>query len=134
MKTMNPDARHQIDQSTSKKYVAMAKDPDNPFRDRIVLVGATFAESRDFFPTPTGLMAGVELVADRRTKAPALGVGVKVIAEARRRGLITRMRTGQAGDYPIGDTICLAPPLVVTEAQVDRMVAILRDAIAAATA
>jgi adenylate cyclase len=26
-----------------------------------VLVGATFAESRDFFPTPTGLMPGVEI-------------------------------------------------------------------------
>lgn len=38
-------------------------DPDNPFRDRIVLVGATFAEGRDFFPTPTGLMAGVEIQA-----------------------------------------------------------------------
>ena len=36
-------------------------DQDNPFRDRIVLVGATFAESRDHFPTPTGLMAGVEI-------------------------------------------------------------------------
>ena len=36
-------------------------DQDNPFRDRIVLVGASFAESRDHFPTPTGLMAGVEI-------------------------------------------------------------------------
>ena len=36
-------------------------DHDNPFRDRIVLVGASFAESRDHFPTPTGLMAGVEI-------------------------------------------------------------------------
>jgi adenylate cyclase len=36
-------------------------DQDNPFRDRIVLVGATFAESRDTFPTPTGPMAGVEI-------------------------------------------------------------------------
>src|SRR5258708_5295947 len=36
-------------------------DQDNPFRDRIVLVGATFAESRDTFPTPTGLMAGVRI-------------------------------------------------------------------------
>ena len=34
---------------------------DNPFRDRIVLVGGTFAVSRDFYPTPTGLMAGVEI-------------------------------------------------------------------------
>jgi adenylate cyclase len=52
-------------------------DPDNPFRDRIVLVGATFAESRDFYPTPTGLMAGVEIQAhmvntllSRRTLLP----------------------------------------------------------------
>jgi len=36
-------------------------DHDNPFRDRIVLVGASFAESRDHFPTPTGPMAGVEI-------------------------------------------------------------------------
>jgi adenylate cyclase len=36
-------------------------DQDNPFRDRIVLVGASFAESRDTFPTPTGPMAGVEI-------------------------------------------------------------------------
>lgn len=37
---------------------------DNPFRDKIVLVGATFAESRDFYPTPTGLMPGVEIHAN----------------------------------------------------------------------
>ena len=37
---------------------------DNPFRDKIVLVGATFAESRDFHPTPVGLMAGVEIQAN----------------------------------------------------------------------
>lgn len=76
-----------------------------------------------------GLMCGIELVADARTKAPALGLGAKVLAEARRRGLITRIRIGQAGDYPIGDTICLAPPLVVTEAQVDRIVGIVRESI-----
>jgi adenylate cyclase len=34
---------------------------DNPFRDRIVLIGGTFAMSRDFYPTPTGFMAGVEI-------------------------------------------------------------------------
>jgi adenylate cyclase len=52
-------------------------DQDNPFRDRIVVVGATFTESRDTFPTPTGLMAGVEIHAhmvntllSRRTLLP----------------------------------------------------------------
>jgi adenylate cyclase len=38
-------------------------DFDNPFRGKIVLIGATFAESRDFHPTPVGLMAGVEIQA-----------------------------------------------------------------------
>jgi adenylate cyclase len=36
---------------------------DNPFRGKIVLVGASFAESRDFHPTPVGLMTGVEIQA-----------------------------------------------------------------------
>ncbi len=36
---------------------------DNPFRGKIVLVGATFQESRDFYPTPVGLMPGVEIQA-----------------------------------------------------------------------
>jgi adenosylmethionine-8-amino-7-oxononanoate aminotransferase len=80
-----------------------------------------------------GLMAGIELVEDRRTKAPAVGLGARVIAEARRRGLITRARPGQTGDHPIGDTICLAPPLVATEAQIDRIVEIVREAITAAS-
>lgn len=81
-----------------------------------------------------GLMAGVELVEDARTKAPAIGLGARVIAEARVRGLITRIRGGETGDHPIGDTICLAPPLIVTDAQVDRIVGILEDSIRAAAA
>ncbi len=78
-----------------------------------------------------GLICGVELVADKATKAPALGLGGKVLAEAKKRGLITRIRAGQVGEHPIGDTICLAPPLVVTDAQVDRIVQVLREAIGA---
>jgi adenylate cyclase len=37
---------------------------DNPLRDRVVLIGGTFADSRDFYPTPHGLMAGVEVHAN----------------------------------------------------------------------
>jgi len=50
---------------------------DNPFRGKIAVVGATFAESRDFHPTPVGLMSGVEIQANmihtllsRRMRAP----------------------------------------------------------------
>ena len=37
---------------------------DNPLRGRIALVGATFEESRDFFQTPVGRLAGVEVHAN----------------------------------------------------------------------
>jgi adenylate cyclase len=37
---------------------------DNPLRGRAVLIGGTFADSRDFYPTPHGLMAGVEVHAN----------------------------------------------------------------------
>jgi adenosylmethionine-8-amino-7-oxononanoate aminotransferase len=79
-----------------------------------------------------GLMAGIELVADKSTKAPALGMGARVLAQARQRGLITRIRAGQEGAFPIGDVICVAPPLIVTDAQVDRIVAILGESLRAA--
>ena len=50
--------------------VAALADPkaeiaaDNPFRGRVVFVGATFLESRDYFTTPHGAMAGVEVHAN----------------------------------------------------------------------
>jgi L-2,4-diaminobutyrate transaminase len=70
-------------------------------------------------------MCAVELVADRATKAgfdPAKQVIGRVKAEMERRGLFTRV---------VRDIILLAPPLVVTEAQVDRIVEIARGSIAA---
>jgi len=79
------------------------------------------------------MMCGVELVEDRATRAPAIGLGGKVAAEARRRGLFIRNRGGVGGAYPIGDTLCVAPPLITSEEQIDRLVAIMHDAIRAAT-
>ena len=42
----------------------VAPPENNPFRGKIVLIGATFRESRDFFLTPKGLMSGVEVQAN----------------------------------------------------------------------
>jgi adenosylmethionine-8-amino-7-oxononanoate aminotransferase len=78
-----------------------------------------------------GLMCGVELVTDRGTKAPALGVGGKITRSALDDGLLIRVRGGSA-DPAIGDTICLAPPLMTPADQIDRIPAILRKAILAA--
>ena len=70
-----------------------------------------------------GLMAAVELVADRGTRAafdPTLKVGARVTRRAQAAGLILRNR---------GDVLTLAPPFVISEAQIDETVAILRNAI-----
>ena len=72
-----------------------------------------------------GLMVGVELVSDRATKAgfdPAKKVINRVRAELETRGVFTRnMR----------DILAFSPALVITEAQVDRLVESTRGAIAA---
>jgi len=79
-----------------------------------------------------GLMCGVELVADKSTKAPALGLGVKVAREAMARGLLVRARPGSA-DPATGDVVCLSPPLSTPEETLDRIPQILRESIIAAT-
>jgi adenylate cyclase len=56
--TIGSDAVYQLGLSDGR--VAQ----DNPFRDRIALIGATFGESRDAYPTPPGLMYGVEIHAN----------------------------------------------------------------------
>jgi adenosylmethionine-8-amino-7-oxononanoate aminotransferase len=71
-----------------------------------------------------GLMAAVELVGDRSTKTPtdpAQKVGERIREECMRRGLYTRAR---------GDVLMLSPALVITAAQVDRVVEIIREALA----
>jgi putrescine---pyruvate transaminase len=78
-----------------------------------------------------GMMCGVELVSDRNTKAPALGLGARFVREALARGLLPRIRPGGA-DPPIGDTICLAPPLMTPPEVLDRIPQILREALVAA--
>src|SRR6516165_4079415 len=79
-----------------------------------------------------GMMCGVELVTDRAGKEPALGLGARITREALARGLLPRIRPGSA-DPPVGDTICLAPPLMTPTETLDRIPEILREAIVAAT-
>ena len=78
-----------------------------------------------------GMMCGVELVEDKGSRKPAIGLGARVVAEAMKRGLIIRQRGG--GGTPIsGDTLCIAPPLMTPEATLDRMVSIVGESIQAA--
>jgi adenosylmethionine-8-amino-7-oxononanoate aminotransferase len=80
-----------------------------------------------------GMMCGIELVTDKSTKAPALGLGARVTREAMARGLLLRVRVGGA-DPAIGDTICLAPPLMTPSETLATFPQIIRDSIAAAAA
>jgi putrescine---pyruvate transaminase len=79
-----------------------------------------------------GLMCGVELVADKSSKAPALGLGVKVAREAMARGLLVRARPGSA-EPAMGDVLCLSPPLSTPEDTLDKIPQILRESLIAAT-
>jgi adenosylmethionine-8-amino-7-oxononanoate aminotransferase len=80
------------------------------------------------------MLAAIELVEDKGTKKPALGLGAKVVAEFARRGLLTRQRGGSDGPPASGDTLVFAPPLMTPEGTLDRIVQIVGDSIEAALA
>ena len=74
-----------------------------------------------------GLIAGVEIVADTATREPfppSAGVGAKIARAMRDRGLITRVK---------GDIILLAPPLIVSEEEVDTIVNVVAESVEAVT-
>jgi 4-aminobutyrate--pyruvate transaminase len=73
-----------------------------------------------------GLMYGVELVADKRTRAPfdpKLKVGQRVLEECQKAGLIVRA---------IEDRIAFTPPLIITAAQIDEMCGLFQRGLDAA--
>lgn len=78
-----------------------------------------------------GLLAAVEFVEDRLTKKNFGGdrkVAARLQTEMMKRGVVTRTRPA-AGTHPApGDTVFFAPPLVVSEAEIDRLVSVARDA------
>jgi len=83
-----------------------------------------------------GLFQGVELVADRATKAPfdpALKLHARVKREAMARGLMVYPMGGTI-DGRAGDHILIAPPFIVEAAQIDTIVERLGEAVDAAVA
>ena len=75
-----------------------------------------------------GLLLGVEIVVDRQTKAPDFELGARIMEEAMHRGLSMNIvkLPGMGGVFRI------APPLTVTETEIDRGLDMLSDAINAA--
>jgi adenosylmethionine-8-amino-7-oxononanoate aminotransferase len=79
-----------------------------------------------------GLLAAVEFVEDRTTKKNLAGdrkVAARIQAEMMKRGVVTRTRPVAGDDPAPGDEVLFAPPLVVTEAEIDRIVSVLRESV-----
>jgi len=75
-----------------------------------------------------GLMAGVELVRDKATKAPfdfADQVGARVCRLARSMGVLAR---------PLGDVLVVMPPLAIAVEEIDRLIDVLMRCTTAVTA
>jgi adenosylmethionine-8-amino-7-oxononanoate aminotransferase len=79
-----------------------------------------------------GLLAAVELVEDRATKKnfpSECKVASRLNAEMMKRGILTRTRLA-GGPHPApGDILFFAPPLIVTEAEIDRLISAADDAV-----
>jgi adenosylmethionine-8-amino-7-oxononanoate aminotransferase len=82
-----------------------------------------------------GLLAAVELVEDRASKRNFAGdrkIASRMQSEMMKRGVITRTR-GSGGVHPApGDAVYFAPPLLITEAEVDRLVSVAIESVDAA--
>jgi adenosylmethionine-8-amino-7-oxononanoate aminotransferase len=71
-----------------------------------------------------GLLAGVELVEDKETRAPfarEAHVAERLTAAARDAGLVVWPNVGHA-DGERGDTVMIAPPFIITEDEIDMIV------------
>jgi adenosylmethionine-8-amino-7-oxononanoate aminotransferase len=81
-----------------------------------------------------GLLAAVELVEDKATKANFSAdkkYAPRLQAEMMKRDVVTRVRP-VSGPHPAnGDTVFFAPPLVLTDKDVDRLVSVARDSVKA---
>ena len=73
-----------------------------------------------------GLIAGIEIMADKAKRVPfdaAKKAGIVVQDECQKAGLVVRA---------IGDRIAFTPPLIITNAQIDEMLAMLKKGLDAA--
>lgn len=75
-----------------------------------------------------GLLVGIELVKDKRTKEPADMADVnKVIGECRQKGLIVSKNADTAAGY--NNVIQLAPPLSLTEEDLSFIISVLKESL-----
>ncbi len=78
-----------------------------------------------------GLLVGIELVEDRETKAPADALGIAVGDECLRRGLSMNIVRSTGGML---NCFRMAPPLSITESEIDTAITIIDEALTAVLA
>jgi 4-aminobutyrate--pyruvate transaminase len=113
---------HPVGAAVALEAIAIMEERDIPAH--VKRVGAKFlaaiVECCDIDiainPRGVGLMAGFDLVADKNTSQkfdPKVQAGTRVMEIAEDQGLFVRA---------VGDTIVMAPPLIITEAEVDELI------------
>lgn len=71
-----------------------------------------------------GLLIGVELVKNRKTKEPAVEESLRIRDEARKKGVLL-----PAGWGWLGNVVRLAPPLVITSEQLDKSIEVFEESL-----
>lgn len=74
-----------------------------------------------------GMAAGIELVEDKETGTPypwEESIGIRVCLEARKRGVFSR---------PLGNTIVIFPPLVISDSELEMLLNVLQESIQVVT-
>lgn len=120
-----------ISMAATDATLSVMEDNDVPGRSerlggRLREALEAFAKDFDFIGDVRGmgLMQGVELVEDRATKEPAPGKTSAVMEAAKREGLLL----GKGGRW--GNVIRIAPPMLISESQLDEGIAKLERAFA----
>ena len=70
-----------------------------------------------------GLMIAIELVHDRETKEPAVDAAKKFIDEGLKRGVLF----GELGYLKMMNVVKIKPPLVISDAQVERVLEVFEE-------
>jgi adenosylmethionine-8-amino-7-oxononanoate aminotransferase len=115
---------------------------ENNLAERSAVVGAYLLERLKMelgdFPivgdiSGRGLLVGIEFVQNRKTREPfpkSAGISSKVVASAFDDGVIVLGGGGGQSNGIDGDRIEIAPPFIITHADIDLIVATLKKAIA----
>ena len=118
-------AKATIDLIEEDKLMDNAETAGKRFREGLEALKEKYASIGDV--RGMGLMQGVELVKDRKTKEPAADLANKALERARANGLVI----GKGGLY--ANVLRMSPPLNIPVADIDQAVAILDKSLAEAT-